>query len=83
MKCVGNGLGEQGYDPGTERAGSDAQPDPGSPLGNATGGGEYDTDDETGLDHFPQHDDQSAEHLCYSAITTPLAVSEWNSPMNS
>ena len=42
-----------------------------------------DTDDETGLDHFPQHDDQSAEHLCYSAITTPLAVSEWNSPMNS
>src|SRR5262249_57853780 len=80
---IGDRFGEQGDDAGAERAHAGAERDPGSPLRHATGCRQHDADDQPGFEHLAKDDDERAEHECYSAITTPLAVSAWNSPMNS
>src|SRR5262245_41682063 len=49
----------------------------------AAGDGKHDADDQAGFDDLTKHDNEGAQHPSYSAITTPLAVSAWNSPTNS
>ena len=59
---VGDGLGEQGDDAGTERAEEHAGRNPVSAAADAAGRSQHDADDQTGLDHFAEDDDERAEH---------------------
>ena len=85
LPAAGEGLrkpvGEGGDDNRAQRADSDAGGDEAARAGDAARHGENDANDETGLDGLAEDDDERAEHG-YSAMTSPLAASSWNSPTN-
>ena len=48
--------------------------DPAAASGDAARRRQNDSDDQASFDDFAKDDDDGAEHVFYSAITTPLAV---------
>ena len=66
---------EGGNDASACKSGNNAEGNPNSPPRHAIGRGENDADNESCLENFAKDDQQRSEHLVYSAITMPCAVS--------
>jgi hypothetical protein len=62
LKRVGDGGGEDGYDPRAARAGRDTRGYPLRAAPDANGSRHDDADDERGFQHIAEDDDRDGEH---------------------